>query len=61
MALLEVGGDVTAEDADGNVQRAKMSVVCNLAYDEKTLDVPAGSAAIWRSIRYYDKADAASR
>lgn len=54
-ALLEVGGEVIAK-IDGKDDREKISVVCNLAYDEKTLDASVGSAAGWRSIRYYDKA-----
>jgi len=54
---LEVGGNlkVTAED---KVKRMKMSVVGNLIYDEKTLEVSPGSGGCLRSVRYYDKATA---
>lgn len=56
-AMLEVGGHVIGV-ADGKVRREKMSVVCRLAYDEKTLEAPTGPAGRWASIRYYDKATA---
>lgn len=57
VALLEVGGELK-EIANDKVQRAKMSVVCNFGYDEKTLELPAGSGDRLRSARYYDKLDA---
>lgn len=55
--VLEVGGDVLTA-AEGEVNRDKMSVVCNLQYDEKTLDGPAGHPEASRSVRYYDTAEA---
>ena len=57
MVLLEVGGDVS-ELAENKVQEMKMSVVCNLRYDEKMLEVPGGSADRLRSVRHYDQANA---
>jgi len=59
VVVLEVGGNTTSQ-FDGKEQQAKMSVVCNLAYHEKTLDLPArpGDGKL-RSVRYYDKAKAA--
>ncbi len=50
---LEVGGDMN-ELVDGNVQTTKMSVTCDLGFDEKTLAVPSGGEGPWRSVRYYD-------
>jgi hypothetical protein len=54
---LEVGGDVL-EVVQKKVHREKMSVVCKLDYDEKTLELPVGSPYQARSIRYYDMAEA---
>ncbi len=56
--LLEVGGDVN-EVAEGKVHGEKMSVVCNLVYDERTLEVPGEAAGSSRSVRHYRKATAA--
>jgi hypothetical protein len=55
--LLEAGGDVT-EVADGKVQPEKMSVVCKLKYQERTLETPASKGGCLRSVRYYDTTDA---
>ena len=55
--LLEVGGDVK-ELVDGKVQPMKMSVVCNLKYDEKTREIPTHPGGVWRSVRYYDDVSA---
>ncbi len=57
VVLLEVGGDVKAAE-QGKVESDKMSVVCTLDYDERTLEVPAGGEPRFRSIRHYNKADA---
>jgi len=57
---LELGGELI-ERIGGKDSRAKLSVVCNLRYDEKTLDVPKTPGAPVRSARYYDKADAVIR
>jgi hypothetical protein len=58
---LEVGGK-TIGQLDGKEQQAKMSVVCKLDYHEKTLDWPIKSGdGKPRSVRYYDKAEAAIR
>jgi len=54
---LELGGELI-ERIDGKEGRAKLSAVCNLHYDEKTLTVPKTSGAPIRSARYYDKTDA---
>ena len=35
-----------------------MSVVANLLYDERTLEIPTTSAGCLRSLRFYDRADA---
>ncbi len=56
VALLEVGGELK-EVVEDKVQRAKMGVKCNFSYDEKTLEVPTGSADRSRSARYYDRLD----
>ena len=53
--LLEVGGETKFTD-DGKPQREKMSVLCNLDYHEKTLDVPDNRDGTWRSVRDYTKA-----
>ena len=53
--FLEVGGETKYVD-EGKPQRDKMSVVCNLDYHEKTLDVPANGDGTWRSVRDYAKA-----
>ena len=60
--LLEVGGETTYLD-DGKPKREKMSVVCRLEYDEKTLETPADADGawvdgVWRSVRDYQKAAA---
>ncbi|HUT12061.1 MAG TPA: hypothetical protein VMY42_16285 [Thermoguttaceae bacterium] len=55
--VLEVGGDVINK-VEGKIERAKMSVVCNLNYAERTLEVPRDDAGRWRAVRYYDQATA---
>lgn len=50
---LEIGGDMN-ERVDGNVESTKMSVVCDLGFDEKTLEIPSGGKGPWRSVRHYD-------
>lgn len=54
--VLEVGGELK-EMVDNKIHRPKLSVVCNLTYDEKTLEVPAVADGRVRSIRHYDKID----
>jgi hypothetical protein len=56
VALLEVGGETKYLDADKKPQREKMSVVCNLDYYEKPLEVSTAADATWRSVRDYQKA-----
>jgi len=67
--LLEVGGQMTATSG-GKQHKSKLNVVCDLAYHEKTLEAVAkqkspeedeDSAPDTRSVRYYDKAEAAVR
>ena len=55
--VMEVGGDVK-ELVKEKVQPLKMSVVCNLGYDEKTLQVPTAASAALRTIRFYDQVSA---
>ena len=55
--LLEVGGDRKGV-VDGKIERTKMSVVCKLRYDERTLAVPDAKSQLWRSIRDYTLVDA---
>ena len=57
VVLLEVGGDVKASE-QGKVESDKMSVVCTLDYDERTLEIPNAPGAQLRAIRHYNKADA---
>ena len=67
---LDVGGDVK-EIVEGKVKSMKMSVGCTMAYDEKTLDMPAatalgkqssdsasGTGSRWRGIRQYGEVSA---
>ena len=51
---LEVGGETQYMD-EGKPQREKMSVLCELDYVEKTLEVPADPKKVWRSVRDYQK------
>jgi len=58
--LLEAGGETTYLD-EGKRKCEKMSVVCRLEYDEKTLETPANvdgvwGDGVWRSVRDYQKA-----
>ncbi len=57
VAKLEVGGDVTAETG-GKEDREKLTVVCDLDYEEKTVEAPSESSTDLRSVRYYATADA---
>lgn len=59
-SALEVAGDLKVME-DNKPKRLKMSVVANLTYDERSLEVPAQPGGLWRSVRYYDKAAAALR
>jgi hypothetical protein len=54
---LKVGGEII-DVVDRKEQREKMSVSCNLDYDEKTLEIPANNQDIYRSVRFYNQADA---
>jgi hypothetical protein len=56
-AVLEVGGEAKYTK-EGQIERPKMSVVANLLYDERTLEIPTTSAGCYRSLRFYDRADA---
>lgn len=56
-ASMEVGGEVKYVEKE-KVQRAKMSVVAKLVYDERTLEVPSASGGSRRSVRHYDQAEA---
>ncbi len=58
VVLLEVGGDVI-RNVEGKDDRSKMSVVCHLTYDEKTLLVADHADGDARSVRHYEKATAA--
>jgi len=56
-SALEVGGDLKILE-DSKVKPFKMSVLANLTYDERALEVPKGSRGTLRSIRHYEKAAA---
>lgn len=56
-AALDVGGDLKVVE-DNKVQRLKMSVLANLVYDERSLELPKEAKDAWRSIRYYQTAQA---
>jgi hypothetical protein len=59
VVLLEVGGELKEKDkAAAKSKPVAMSAVCNLDYDEKTLEVPTRPAGRWRSVRCYQKASA---
>ncbi|MBN2475844.1 MAG: hypothetical protein JXB62_14625 [Pirellulales bacterium] len=53
---LEVGGDVL-QAVETEIHRMKLSVVCDLSYDEKVLQLPNASDGRARSIRHYDQVD----
>jgi hypothetical protein len=55
---LKVSGEMI-NIVDRKEQREKMSVDCDLDYNEKTLEIPAKDENISRSIRSYNKAEAA--
>lgn len=57
VAVLEVGGETKFVDK-GKPQSEKMSVVCNLDYIEKNLEVPTETDGVARSVRDYQKASA---
>ncbi len=54
----KVGGDVI-NVVDKKEHREKMSVVCNLDYEEKTLQVSTSAQGLSSSVRYYNQAEAA--
>lgn len=54
---LKVGGEVI-DVVNGKELREKMSVACNLDYDEKTLEIPSNPHDLSRSIRSYNQAEA---
>jgi hypothetical protein len=56
---VKVGGETKFVEK-GNTQREKMNLVCDLEYDEKTLDVPDATGGSRRSVRNYTVADASS-
>jgi hypothetical protein len=55
---LKVAGEGVSTK-DGKEQREKMNVDCNLEYDEKTLETPSNVQNVSRSVRYYNRVDAA--
>jgi len=58
-ALLEIGGQrLEKENVGAKPRSIPVSVVCNLDYAEKTLEVPAETGGRWRSVRCYDQAAA---
>jgi hypothetical protein len=56
VAVLDVGGEVKYAEKD-KIEKPKMSVVANLAYDERTLAMPTNGGRR-RAVRFYDRADA---
>ncbi len=54
---LQVGGETKYVEG-GKAQHEKMSVVCDLDYFEKTLEIGDETSDVWRSIRDYEKASA---
>jgi len=56
-AALDVGGDLKVVE-DNKVQRFKMSVLANLTYHERSLELATAPTATWRAIRYYDSSGA---
>lgn len=57
VAVLEVGGETKFTDGD-KPQREKMSVVCNLDYIEKCLEVSGEANNVVRAVRDYQKVSA---
>lgn len=57
-AALDLSGDQKVVE-DSKVQRYKTSVLANLLYHERTLELASDGKLASRSIRYYDKASAA--
>jgi hypothetical protein len=57
VVVLDVGGETKFTD-EGKPQREKMSVVCNLDYFEKNLEVHPEADGVVRSIRDYEKSSA---
>ena len=53
----KVGGEVI-DIADKKEHREKLSVECNLDYEEKTLQVAAAAQGLSSSLRYYNRAEA---
>ncbi len=56
----KVGGEVI-DVVDKKEHREKLSVVCNLDYEEKTLQVPTKAQDLSCSLRYYHQAEAAEQ
>ncbi len=56
----KVGGEVI-DVVDKKEHREKLSVVCNLDYEEKTLQVPTKAQDLSTSLRYYHQAEAAEK
>jgi len=54
-AALEVSGENKVLE-ENKVERFKMSVLANVAFDEKVLELPAAGDRPIRAVRYYDKA-----
>ena len=54
----KVGGEVI-DVVDKKEHREKLSVACNLDYEEKTLQVPTKAQDLSTSLRYYQQAEAA--
>lgn len=55
---LEVGGELKHFSQNERKEHAnKMAVDCKLVYDEKTLEVAAGSQGVTRSARWYEKSE----
>jgi hypothetical protein len=57
---LKVGGEVI-DIVDKKEHREKLSVQCNLDYEEKTLQVWTNAQNLSRSVRYYRRAEAAEK
>lgn len=57
---LKVGGEVF-DVVDKKEQREKMSLECNLDYEEKTLRYSTNSQDLPNSVRYYHRAEAAGK
>ena len=59
---LEADGDVLAKSgSDEKPERLKVGLTCRRDYDEKTLQMPAGSEKVLRAVRYYHEASATGK